>query len=96
MLLGVHLRQGSLKTVRTPYAFTDTEGHCGTLFLAQRWVITPMAGAIHNDRLLRGVFSKDLERRRLMKIPFAVVMHPTSRSRAMGLAASHLVHETTQ
>jgi hypothetical protein len=31
-----------------------------------------------------------------MKIPFVVVMHPTSRSRAMGLAASHLVHETTQ
>ena len=31
--------------------------------LPRKWVFTPMADAIHNDRLLYGEFSKDLERR---------------------------------
>jgi hypothetical protein len=42
--------------VPEPYAFTDTEGRCGALFLAQRWVFIPMAGPIYNDRLICEVF----------------------------------------
>ena len=65
-----------------PYAFTDMEGRCGALFLASRWVFTPMACAIHNDRLLCAVFTKAVKRRCLMKIPFVVVVHPTQRAGA--------------
>ena len=36
--------------------FTDTEGRCGSCFSAQKWVITPMAGTVYRNRLLRGVF----------------------------------------
>ena len=32
-----------------------------------KWVVTPMAGAGRNGRLLLGVFSKDLERRSQLK-----------------------------
>ena len=45
------------------YVFTDVKGAAASCFSLQRWVVTPMVSTNHRDRLLRGVFSKDLERR---------------------------------
>lgn len=42
------------------YVFTDTKGATASCFSAQRWVVTPMAGADHDYRLIRMMF-KPLE-----------------------------------
>ena len=54
-----HANPSLLSLTRLP----TWKGIAEPYFLPKRWVFTPMAGAIHNDKLLHGVFSKDLERR---------------------------------
>jgi hypothetical protein len=38
------------------YVFTDIKGAAASRFSVQKWVVTPMAGADHDDRLIRRMF----------------------------------------